>query len=222
MRETRPLGGLALSLGRIACRRGRSLGRRLEPRDRLVAAIGRGALRLGEIVAQSLLEPGRRLAPERQALARALQPVESAKRGLRPAGGVGQLVLGLLPLLEQRRSFSCALAARNRDGVATRLGVGAAVPTASRSSCAMRALNAAISTASFSARSAAVAWRASGRSRLRTSSSTSFARSTWVATRASLSSARCLRRLNLPSPAASSTRWRRSSGFEASTASTLP
>ena len=86
----------------------------------------------------------------------------------------------------------------------------------------MRARSAAISTASFSARSAAVAWSASGRSRFRTSSSTSLARSTCVATRASLSSARCLRRLNLPSPAASSTRWRRSSGFEASTASTLP
>ena len=49
-----------------------------------------------------------------------------------------------------------------------------------RSSCAIRARNAAISIASFSARSAAVAWSASGRSRLRTSSSTSFARSTWI------------------------------------------
>jgi hypothetical protein len=39
-----------------------------------------------------------------------------------------------------------------------------------------------------------------------------LARSTWIATRFSFSSARCLRRLNLPSPAASSTSSRRSSG----------
>ncbi len=76
--------------------------------------------------------------------------------------------------------------------------------------------------ASFSARSAAVAWSASGRRRFRTSASTSRARSTWIPTRFSFSSARCWRRLNLPRPAASSTSSRRSSGFEASTASTLP
>ena len=86
----------------------------------------------------------------------------------------------------------------------------------------MRARSPAISSTSFSARSAAVACSASGRSRLRTSASTSFARSTWIPTRASFSSARWRRRLNLPSPAASSTSSRRSSGFEASTASTLP
>ena len=86
----------------------------------------------------------------------------------------------------------------------------------------MRARSPAISSTSFSARSAAVACSASGRSRLRTSASTSLARSTWIPTRASFSSARWRRRLNLPSPAASSTSSRRSSGFEASTASTLP
>ena len=86
----------------------------------------------------------------------------------------------------------------------------------------MRARSEAISTRSFSARSAAVACSASGRSRLRTSSSTSRARSTCSATRASFSSARWRRRLNLPSPAASSTNSRRSSGFDARTCSTLP
>ena len=96
-------------------------------------------------------------------------------------------------------------------------------PRAPRGRATRRArASVAISPASFSARSAAVAWRARGRSRLRTSSSTSRARSTWVATRASFSSARWRRRLNFPSPAASSTSARRSSGLDASTASTFP
>ena len=69
-----------------------------------------------------------------------------------------------------------------------------------RSSCAMRARRRATSTASFSARSAAVAWSASGRSRLRTSASTSRARSTSIATRASFSSARWRRGLEAPKP----------------------
>ena len=47
----------------------------------------------------------------------------------------------------------------------------------------MRARSPAISSTSFSARSAAVACSASGRSRLRTSASTSLARSTWIPTR---------------------------------------
>ena len=127
MRETRPLGCLALGLGRVACRRGRRAGRLLEPAHRLVAAVGRGALRLGEIAAQSLLEPGGRLAAQREPLARSLQAVEGAERGLAPAGRVRQLVLGLLALLEQRRQLLLRAAARDRDCVAARLGVGAAV-----------------------------------------------------------------------------------------------
>ena len=75
---------------------------------------------------------------------------------------------------------------------------------------------------SFAARSAAVACSASGRRRLRTSSSRSRARSTWIATRASFSSARWRRSLKRPSPAASSTSERRSDGFAPSTDSTLP
>ena len=86
----------------------------------------------------------------------------------------------------------------------------------------MRARSFAISPRSFSARSAAVACSASGRSRFLTSSSRSRARSTCVATRASFSSARCRRALKRPRPAASSISARRSSGFDARIASTLP
>src|SRR4051812_47143584 len=86
----------------------------------------------------------------------------------------------------------------------------------------MRARRRAISTASFCARSAAVAWSASGRSRFRTSASTSRARSTSTETRASFNSARWRRALKRPSPAASSMSARRSAGFDARIASTLP
>ena len=58
----------------------------------------------------------------------------------------------------------------------------------------------AISPPSFSARCAALAWRASGRSRFLTSASMSRARATSCPTRASFSSARCRRRLNFPKP----------------------
>ncbi len=91
-----------------------------------------------------------------------------------------------------------------------------------RSSEAIAAATRATSSPSFAARSAAVAWSASGRSRFRTSSSRSRARSTWIATRASFSSARCRRCLNRPRPAASSTSERRSAGLAPSTVSTLP
>ena len=91
-----------------------------------------------------------------------------------------------------------------------------------RSSVAIAACRPEISTPSFSARSAAVACSASGRSRFLTSSSRSRARSTCTATRASFSSARCRRRLNRPRPAASSISSRRSDGFELSTVSTRP
>src|SRR5207244_2229941 len=74
----------------------------------------------------------------------------------------------------------------------------------------------------FSARSAPLAWSASGRSRALTSASRSRARSTWTCTRANFSSALCRRCLNLPSPAASSSRTRRSSGLLARISSTFP
>ena len=76
----------------------------------------------------------------------------------------------------------------------------------------MRARSEAISPTSFSARSAAVACSASGRSRFLTSASTSRARSAWIATRCSFSSARWRWRLKRPSPAASSIISRRRSG----------
>ena len=91
-----------------------------------------------------------------------------------------------------------------------------------RSSVAIAACRPASSSPSFAARSAAVACSASGRRRLRTSASTSRARSTCVATRASFSSARWRRRLKRPRPAASSTSSRRSDGLAPSTDSTLP
>ena len=195
----------------------------LEKSDRRIAAVGSGALGLGEIDAQPALEAGGRFAPQRQPLARTLESVERSERRLAASGRVGQLVLRLLGAPRAARSASpghvCARSRRRRDATLHR---PAARLTAARSSWAIRARNDAISRASFSARSAAVAWSARGRRRFLTSSSTSRARSTWIPTRASFSSARCLRRLNFPSPAASSTRWRRSSGFEASTASTLP
>ena len=108
-------------------------------------------------------------------------------------------------------------AAERRSSALTRR-----VSTSPSSSCATRAWIDAISPRSFSARSAAVACKASGRSRFLTSASRSRARSTSVATRASFSSARCRRRLNLPSPAASSTSRRRSSGLEPRISSTRP
>ena len=58
---------------------------------------------------------------------RALEAVEGAERRLAAAGGVGQLVLGLLALLEQRGELLLRAAARDRDCVAASLGVGPAL-----------------------------------------------------------------------------------------------
>ena len=96
-------------------------------RHGLVAAVGGGALGLGEIAAQALLELGRRLAAQHEPLARSLQAVERAERRLAPAGRVRQLVLGLLALLEQGRELLLGAATRDHDGVAARFGVGPAV-----------------------------------------------------------------------------------------------
>ena len=200
-----------------------SPGRLLEDAHGLVAAIGRGALGLGEIAPQALLELGRRLAAQHEPLARLPgggRGRRAPPRARRPRPTARPRPAGAPRAARSASPGRCGARSRRRRG-APRRRPGARPRRRGRAARSAPA-GAAISTASFSARSAAVAWSASGRSRLRTSSSTSFARSTWIATRASLSSARCLRRLNLPSPAASSTRWRRSSGFEASTASTLP
>ena len=94
--------------------------------------------------------------------------------------------------------------------------------SSSRSSAARPARMRPISSPSFSARSAALAWSARGRRRFCTSRSRSRARSTCCATRASFSSARWRRRLNRPRPAASSTSARRSAGEDDRIASTFP
>ena len=163
-----------------------------------------------------------RLGANGQALSRTLQPVESTERALARACRVGQLDLRGLALREDHGQPLLRRSASERGRAPPRVGLRLALlerrEVERRDACTQVA----ISPASFSARSAAVAWRARGRSRLRTSSSTSRARSTWVATRASFSSARWRRRLNFPSPAASSTSARRSSGLDASTASTFP
>ena len=126
-----------------------------------------------------------------------------------------------------RSATSAAIFASSRrrsSAVACRRAPASARRSAScaRSSVAIAAWRRAISTPSFSARSAAVACKASGRSRFFTSSSRSRARSTWMPTRVSFSSARWRRRLKRPRPAASSISSRRSAGLELSTVSTRP
>ena len=123
----RALGGLAVRGGGIPCGGRSGSGCLLERADRLVAAAGHGTFRFGQLIAQPGREAGCRLAPEREALARTLQTVERAQRRLPPARGVGQLVFGALPLLEQRGQLLLRASPRNRDRVAPRLGVGPAL-----------------------------------------------------------------------------------------------
>ncbi len=127
MRVARPLGRLAVGLGRVARRRGRRAGSVLENAHRLVAAVGSGALGLGEIASEPLLELGGRLAAQHEPLARSLEAVEGAERRLALAGRVRELVLGLLALLEQRGELLLRAAPCDHDCVASPLGVGAAV-----------------------------------------------------------------------------------------------
>ena len=131
-----------------------------------------------------------RLVPQRQALASSLQPIERRHRRLAPARGIRELVLGSRPVRQESFEPRLGAAPRERGVVSSTLDLLRRRPASSRSSSATRAWSDAISIASLSARSAAVAWSARGRRRFRTSSSTSFARSTCTATRASLSSAR--------------------------------
>ena len=141
-----------------------------------------------------------------QALRATAQPVQRGGVALAAAGRLGERLLGASALGEQRleRRLGLPLLRRRSRATAPRPSRSAASSDA-RSSVAIPARSPAISTPSFSARSAAVAWSASGRRRLATSASTSRARSTCIATRASFSSARWRRRLNFPRPAASST-----------------
>ena len=145
-------------------------------------------------------------------------------RALAPAGGVGELLLGALALGEQRlerlstRALRATRASRRLRRPRSRRSRSAA-----RSSCrdprhaARRSRRRASRPArrrSPAARAAAAACAPRPRRRGRARPA--------CATRASFSSARCRRRLKRPSPAASSTSSRRSSGLEARIASTLP
>ena len=121
------LGRLTVGLGRVARRRRRRPGGVLENEHGLVAAIGRRALGLGEIAAQALLELDRRLASQHEPLGGSLQAVEGTERRLAPAGRVGQLVLGLLALLEQSSELFLRAAAGDHDGVAAGICVRPAV-----------------------------------------------------------------------------------------------
>ena len=165
----------------------------------------------------------RALAAQLEPLARAAQPVEGRGRLSRRAGRVGELLLGPAALLEQRLERAPRACLRGQRPPRSRLPRR---PRAARelreSSSATRARSGRSRRASFSARSAAVACSASGRSRFFTSASTSRARSTWIATRASFSSARWRRRLKRPEPGRLLDSARRSSGFEPRIASTRP
>ena len=117
----------AARLGRIASGGGGGVRRVLERPHRRVAAVGRRTLRLGELLAQPGLQACRRLAAQREPLGGALQPVEGSERGLALARGVGELLLGLLPLLQQRGQLLVGAAAGDRGGVPALLGFGATV-----------------------------------------------------------------------------------------------
>ena len=118
MGASRPLRRLAVRLGRVAGGGRSGSAGLLEALNGLVAAIGGGALGVREVASQPLLQPCRRFAPEHQALARALQAVERGERRLPAAGGVRQLLLGALALLEQGGQLLLGASARDRDGVA--------------------------------------------------------------------------------------------------------
>ena len=175
----------------------------------------RARARQQRLGAQPVAELARGVAPQLEPLGGAAQPVERRGRPVAAPGRGRELLLDAVALGEQRlEPLAGALALEARPPRAA-----PRPPPAARRSRPGRArrrapAGAAISPRSFSARSAAVACRASGRSRAFTSASRSRARSTWIRTRASFSSARWRRRLNLPSPAASSISARRSSGFE--------
>ena len=168
---------------------------------------------------------GGRLAPQ----ARAARRRSAGGRARRSPARARPRRRSAPPRPRSRSATSCSRSSRRARGARSALARAAAhrprraAPRAARGRASRSPPGAARSPrASFSARSAAVACSASGRRRLRTSSSRSRARSTCIATRASFSSARWRRSLKRPRPAASSTSSRRSDGFELSTVSTLP
>ena len=168
---------------------------------RLPACASRPRRRRQHRCAQPRRERLGRLAAKLEPLGARPQPVERGRRALARPGRVGQPLLGPDALGDERRELRLeprppleprrALARDDRPPPARgrRARASRSPPRCGASSCA-----------SFAARSAAVACSASGRSRLRTSASRSAARSTWLATRASFSSARWRRSLNRPEP----------------------
>ena len=163
-RDARLLGGLA---------------RRPLQLRRLDSGLARVRLGRGQLRPNLLEQRRRRLAPDAEPLAAAAQPVQHLHRLLALPRGVGELLLGAAALGEHGvRAAPPRRDARAPRPCAARRPRRDASSSVARSSCASRARSRAISSRSFSARSAAVACRASGRRRFRTSSSRSRARST--------------------------------------------
>ncbi len=126
MRVTRAFRGVAAPHGCVA-RSGRSRARSvLQGAQRLVGARPLRALGLGQIVAEPRGDAVYGLAAHRQSLARSLQPVEGADRGLARAGRVGELDLGALPLGEHGLEPRLRRASRERGGRSALLRLGAA------------------------------------------------------------------------------------------------
>ena len=118
-----------------------------------------------ELVAQPLQPCARGLTPQLEPLGRAAEPVEHLHRLLALAGRVGELLLGAAALGEHRLEPLLARRAARAAAAPPFAGSASRSSSVARSSSAMRARSRAISPRSFSARSAAVACSASGRSR---------------------------------------------------------
>jgi hypothetical protein len=192
LERARPLAlGVPSRLGRLdrlALERATSLRLGLERRRGVSAGSARAApSRLG-----AQLEP----------LDPSLQPVASRNARLASPGGVGELLLGASPIGE--KAFQPALGAFSLEGsrIATFAGFGS--PRAGVGEIELRdpCLDARDLDRELLCPLCRRRLERQRRKRLRTSSSTSRARSTCSATRASFSSARCRRLLNFPSPAA--------------------
>ena len=109
-----PLSGLAVG-GCGVARCGRSeAGGLLERPNGLVATARSGPLSLQELLSETSFLARRGLAPDREALRRSLQAVERAECRFAATGRVRQLILGPLPLLEQRRQLLVGAAAGDR------------------------------------------------------------------------------------------------------------
>ena len=209
-RQTFALGERALERGEPRARERQRLGELLallRRRRRARGRVGCGAPELGAVGERLLrgrqprAQPGDRLEPERQPLARRC----AGGRARRSTPRACPLRRSAPPRPRSARASSASsrsLTWRRASPAAVRRSSPSASrpPSASRSSCAIRARSDAISPTSFSARSAAVACSASGRSRFLTSASTSRARSAWIATRCELQLGAVALALEAPEP----------------------